>query len=42
MIRIFDYCCKKCFYMWKSKNKYIVCPKCKSKELDIQSELKEN
>ena len=42
MKRLYDYICKKCWYGWKSYNKYVICPKCKSKDIDVQSELKED
>jgi len=38
MIRIYKYCCKKCFHMWNSQRDFIFCPKCKSIDLDVQVE----
>lgn len=35
----FDYCCKNCWYTWKSIKKMFYCPKCKSKNMDIQREV---
>jgi Zn finger protein HypA/HybF involved in hydrogenase expression len=31
----FDYCCKKCWHMWKSPTRVYVCPKCGSSNLDV-------
>jgi Zn finger protein HypA/HybF involved in hydrogenase expression len=42
MKRIYDHMCKNCWHSWKSYNKYTVCPKCKSKNIDIKSEMKED
>ncbi len=39
MEKIYDYCCKKCWHTWRSKNKYSVCPKCKSKYIDIDFDI---
>ena len=42
MIRVYDSVCKSCWFQWKTKTPPKQCPKCKSKNLDIQSELKED
>lgn len=39
MIKVYDYCCKKCWHMWKSKNKYTFCPVCKSKNIDLKTDI---
>jgi Zn finger protein HypA/HybF involved in hydrogenase expression len=39
MTKIYDYVCKKCWHMWRTKKKYTACPKCKSKELDIKEDI---
>ena len=31
----YDYCCKKCWHMWHTDKKTDVCPKCGSKNLDL-------
>lgn len=39
MKRIFEYACLKCFHTWRSKNKYLKCPKCGCEKLDIQDDI---
>ena len=34
----FDYCCKKCWHMWKVTKKTSTCPKCGSVNIDLQYE----
>lgn len=39
MNKRYDYCCKHCWYTWRHINKYKICPKCGSSDVDIQSEV---
>ena len=39
MKKIYDYCCKKCWHTWRDKRKFEKCPKCKSKDIDIQDDI---
>jgi Zn finger protein HypA/HybF involved in hydrogenase expression len=35
----FDYCCKKCWHTWKIPYKVLSCPKCGSKDIDLQYDV---
>lgn len=37
----FDYCCKKCWHTWKLPYKVLTCPKCGSKNIDLEYEVSE-
>lgn len=39
MKKIFDYCCKKCWYTWRDKRDFIQCPKCKSRDIDRKDDI---
>lgn len=39
MNKRFLYMCKKCWHSWRSTKNYKVCPKCKSNNIDIDSEV---
>ncbi len=39
MNKLYNYCCKNCWYMWKTEKKTDKCPKCKSKNLDEDYDL---
>lgn len=38
MIKVYSYCRKECWHIWKSKNKFLKCLKCKKENIDVQSE----
>ena len=33
------YMCKNCWHSWTHTNKYVICPKCKSDDIDEEQEL---
>lgn len=39
MMKRYDYMCKNCWHSWRSWKTFILCPKCKSKNLDKQVEV---
>lgn len=39
MNKRYDYCCKTCWYTWRSEKIYRYCPKCKTQNIDVQSEI---
>jgi len=39
MAVIYDYCCKKCWFTWKSSTRVKECPKCGSKIIDMEYEV---
>ena len=39
MTKVFNYCCKKCWYTWRDKRKFKQCPKCKSTNIDIEEDV---
>ena len=39
MNKRYDYCCKTCWHTWRSEKIYKYCPKCKTQNIDVQSEI---
>jgi Zn finger protein HypA/HybF involved in hydrogenase expression len=47
MTKVYNYCCKKCWHMWiqkhdknlKRKDLDTPCPKCKSKDVDVNMDI---